>query len=147
MAKIDKESVLKRLPLLAGQRLTAQRLVLLELVQKTEGRLDVDEIYRRAKERNRKISLSTVYRALRLFTDLGIVDDLQRDEHHYHTPKLSREHYHLVCLGCGQVVEFESDLVDALKETVGSRYKFDVTRGEVSLSGYCERCRKARASS
>ena len=142
MPKIDKETVVRRLPRLAGQRLTAQRLVLLELVQKTEGRLDVYEIYRRAKERNRKISLSTVYRALRLFTDLGIVDDLQRDEHHYHAPKLSHEHHHLVCLGCGQVVEFESDLVDALKESVGSRHKFDVTRGEVHLSGYCERCRQ-----
>ena len=147
MPKIDKESALRRLPLLSGQRLTAQRLLLLELVEKTEGQLDVYEIYRRAKERNRKISLSTVYRALRLFTDLGIVDDLQRDEHHYHTPKLSHEHYHLVCLGCGQVVEFESKLVDALKESVGSRHNFDVTRGEVNLSGYCERCRPSGASS
>jgi len=146
MPKIDKESVLHRLPLLAGQRLTAQRLLLLELVEKTEGQLDVYEIYRRAKERSRKISLSTVYRALRLFTDLGIVDDLQRDEHHYHTPKLSHEHHHLVCLGCGQVVEFESELVDALKESVGSRHNFDVTRGEVNLSGYCQRCRQAGRS-
>jgi len=146
MTKIDKESVPRRLPLLAGQRLTAQRLLLLELVEKTEGQLDIYEIYRRAKERNRRISLSTVYRALRLFTDLGIVDDLQRDEHHYHTPKLSHEHYHLVCLACGQVVEFESQMVDALKGSVGSRHKFDVTRAEVNLSGYCERCRKASAS-
>jgi Fur family ferric uptake transcriptional regulator len=147
MPKIDKESVLHRLPRLAGQRLTTQRILLLELVEKTEGQLDVYEIYRRAKERNRKISLSTVYRALRLFTDLGIVDDLQQDEHHYHAPKLSHEHYHLVCIGCGQVVEFESELVDALKESVGTRHNFDVTRGEVNLSGYCERCRKAGASS
>jgi Fur family ferric uptake transcriptional regulator len=143
----DKESVLHRLPRLAGQRLTAQRLLLLELAEKTEDPLDVYEIYRRAKERNRKLSLSTVYRALRLFTDLGIVDDLQRDEHHHHTPKLSHEHYHLVCLGCGQVVEFESQLVDALKESVGSRHNFDVTRGEVNLSGYCQRCRPSGASS
>ena len=146
MPKFDKDRVLHRLPRLAGQRLTAQRLLLLELIEKTEGQLDVYEIYRRAKERNRKLSLSTVYRALRLFTDLGIVDDLQYDQHHYHAAKLSREHYHLVCLGCGQVVEFESELVDALKESVGSRYKFAVTRGEVNLSGYCQRCRPAGAS-
>jgi Fe2+ or Zn2+ uptake regulation protein len=146
MPNIDKDRVLHRLPRLAGQRLTGQRLLLLELIEKTEGQLDVYEIYRRAKERNRKLSLSTVYRALRLFTDLGIVDDLQYDQHHYHTAKLSSEHYHLVCLGCGQVVEFESDLVDALKESVASRYNFDVARGEVNLSGYCQRCRPTGAS-
>ena len=144
--KIDKDRLLHRLPGLAGQRLTAQRLLLLELIEKTEGQLDVYEIYRRAKERNRKLSLSTVYRALRLFTDLGIVDDLQYDQHHYHAAKLSSEHYHLVCLSCGQVVEFESDLVDALKESVGSRYDFAVTRGEVNLSGYCQSCRQAGKS-
>jgi Fe2+ or Zn2+ uptake regulation protein len=142
MPKIDKDRLLHRLPSLAGQRLTSQRLLLLELIEQTEGHLDVYEIYRRAKERNRKLSLSTVYRALRLFTDLGIVDDLQYDQHHYHAAKLSSEHYHLVCLNCGQVVEFESPLVDTLKESVGSSYSFDVTRGEVNLSGYCQRCRK-----
>jgi len=147
MPKITKDRLLHRLPRLAGQRLTSQRLLLLELIEKTEGQLDVYEIYRRAKERNRKLSLSTVYRALRLFTELGIVDDLQYDQHHYHAAKLSSEHYHLVCLGCGQVVEFESDLVDALKEAVGASYSFDVTRGEVNLSGYCQRCRKAEMRS
>ena len=147
MPKFEKDRVLHRLPRLAGQRLTAQRLLLLELIEKTEGQLDVYEIYRRAKERNRKLSLSTVYRALRLFTELGIVDDLQYDQHHYHAAKLSQEHYHLLCLGCGQVVEFESELVDTLKESLGSRYKFDVTRGEVNLSGYCQRCRPATPSS
>jgi Fe2+ or Zn2+ uptake regulation protein len=141
MPQIEKERVLHRVPRLAGQRLTGQRLLLLELIEQTEGELDVYEIYRRAKERNRKMSLSTVYRALRLFTDLGIVDDLQRDEHHYHTPKLSHEHYHLVCLTCGQVEEFESPLVDALKESVRAHYGFAVTRGEVNLHGYCRRCR------
>jgi Fe2+ or Zn2+ uptake regulation protein len=146
MPDVDKERLLRRLPRLAGQRLTGQRLLLLELIENTEGHLDVYEIYRRAKERNRRMSLSTVYRALHLFTELGIVDDLQYDQHHYHAAKLSQEHYHLVCLGCGQVVEFESELVDSLKESLGSRYKFDVTRGEVNLSGYCRRCRKkARA--
>jgi len=44
------------------------------------------------------------------------------------------------------VVEFESELVDALKESVGSRHNFDVTRGEVNLSGYCQRCRQAGRS-
>jgi Fe2+ or Zn2+ uptake regulation protein len=143
MPGIDKDQALHRLPRLTGRRLTSQRLLLLELIENTEGQLDVYEIYRRAKERNRKLSLSTVYRALHLFTELGIVDDLQYDQHHYHPAKLSQEHYHLVCLGCGQVVEFESELVDSLKESLGSRYKFAVTRGEVNLSGYCRRCRKS----
>jgi len=37
--------------------------------------------------------------------------------------------------------------VDALKEAVGASYSFDVTRGEVNLSGYCQRCRKAEKRS
>ncbi len=142
MPKTDKDRVLHRVPRLAGRRLTGQRLLLLDLIEQTEGQVDVYELYRRAKERNRRLSLSTVYRALRLFTELGILDDLHHEAHHYHTLKLSSEHYHLVCLGCGQVVEFESPLVEALKEAVGSQNRFAVTRGDVHLSGYCERCRE-----
>ena len=115
MPKIDREKVLSRLPSLVRFRLTSQRLLLL--------------------------SLSTVYRALRLFKELGIVDDLHYEEHHYHALKLPREHYHLVCLGCGYVVEFETALVDALKESVGLRHGFEVARAEVNLSGLCGRCR------
>ena len=141
MPKLDREKVLSRLPLLARFRLTSQRLLLLGVIEETEGRLDVYDIYRRARQKEPKLSLSTVYRALRLFKELGIVDDLHYEEHHYHALKLPREHYHLVCLGCGHVLEFETALVDALKESVGLRHGFEVTGADVNLSGLCSRCR------
>jgi len=60
---------------LKGQRVTSQRRLLLDLIRQSEGHLDADELYRLAKEREPRISLSTVYRTLRLFKELGLVEE------------------------------------------------------------------------
>ena len=127
---------------LSGQRVTSQRRLLLDLLRHSEGHLDADELYRLAKEREPRISLSTVYRALSLFKELGLVEERHfADEHHHYEVKRKREHHHLVCLGCGKVVEFQSPLTKRIKEDVSLRSGFEILNASVSLEGYCERCR------
>lgn len=127
---------------LSGQRVTSQRRLLLDLLRHSEGHLDADELYRLAKEREPRISLSTVYRALSLFKELGLVEERHfADEHHHYEVKRKREHHHLVCLGCGKVVEFQSPLTKQIKEDVSRQSGFEILNASVSLEGYCERCR------
>jgi Fe2+ or Zn2+ uptake regulation protein len=129
----------------AGMRATNQRALILEIIRRGEGHLDADEIYRRARERNQRLSLSTVYRALQQFKKAGLVKETHFDEdhHHYEIPSPT-EHHHLVCLGCGQVVEFQYSLANLVKSNVVEAKDFEITGSEVRMTGYCPACRQKR---
>ena len=121
---------------------TAQRQVLLDMLRQARGHLDAKELYRRAIESDRNISLATVYRNLRLFKELGLVDELRQDEVHcYYEIKRSTEHYHLVCVSCGRIVEFENALVTRLVAEVQDGCGFKVSKAVLHMEGYCQRCR------
>jgi Fur family ferric uptake transcriptional regulator len=127
------------------QRNTSQRRLLLDLLNQSEGHLDADELFRLAKEREPRISLSTVYRNLSLFKELGLIQERHlADEHHHYEVKGKREHYHLVCLNCGKVVEFQSPLAKRMKEDISKRTGFEILDGDIRLNGYCERCCRER---
>ena len=125
------------------QRRTAQRALLLELIRKAEGHLDADELYRQARERQPGLSLSTVYRSLRLFKELGLVEEHRLDgaRRHYEARPATR-HHHLVCLGCERVIEFKCPSTERLKTRFAREEGFEVTEAEVRLAGYCPQCRQ-----
>jgi Fe2+ or Zn2+ uptake regulation protein len=124
--------------------MTSQRKLILDTIYQAKGHLDADELYRRVKEQEPRISLSTIYRNLSLFKRLGLVDERDfGEEHRHYEAKGPTEHYHMVCLGCGQVVEFESSLIQQLKERVAEEKDFQVTAAEIHMEGYCPNCRKA----
>jgi Fe2+ or Zn2+ uptake regulation protein len=127
----------------AGLRMTHQRALVLEIIR--QGHLDADEVYRRARERNTHLSLSTVYRTLRKLKELGLIEELHFDEdHHHYEVKTPVEHHHLICLSCGKVVEFKCLLSEKMKENIGQEKGFEVTGAEVQMTGYCSKCRQKR---
>jgi Fur family ferric uptake transcriptional regulator len=129
---------------LPGKRSTAQRRLLLELIGQAEGHVDAGELYLQAREMESTISLSTVYRNLKLFKELGLVEERHfAEDHHHYEPKAKVEHCHLFCLGCGRVIEFVSPLVEQLRREAGGEHAFDVTDTEVSMSGYCSDCQRS----
>ena len=126
-----------------GQRMTAQRKLLLELIDNAKGHLDADDLFRRAKEKDPRISLSTVYRNLQLFKEAGLVRERHfYEDHHHYELKDSAEHYHLICQRCNKVVEIQSAMGDMIKTVVGEDNQFDITDIEVNMMGYCPDCRE-----
>jgi len=129
----------------AGKRFTHQRALIMDIIRQGHGHLDADEIFRRAHEREPRLSLSTVYRTLQMMKDLNLVDELHfGEDHHHYEVKPAREHHHLVCLGCGRVIEFSYPLSRYLKKEVPEMKGCDITEVEMRITGYCERCRRAR---
>lgn len=123
--------------------LTNQRRLLLETLREATGHVDARELYQRAINKDPHISLATVYRNLRLFKELGLVDERRLDEMHcYYEIKRSPEHHHLVCTACRRVIEFESPLVNKLMDEVQRSTGFDVVRAVVYFEGYCPECRQ-----
>ena len=124
-----------------GLRATSQRALILEIIRRRH--LDADEIYRQAQAKQPRLSLSTVYRTLRMFKKLGLVEELHLDDtHHHYEVKPSAEHHHLVCLSCGKIVEFECQATQEMRDNIGRQKGFEVTGVEVWMTGYCAKCRR-----
>ena len=135
--KLDKK-ILKK----PGGRLTSQRSLIFDIISRGGGHLDAAEIYAEAWRRMPGISLSTVYRAISKFKELGLVEECHLGQEHHHYEALQNgSHFHLVCLGCGAVIEFEYPLVKRVRDEVDRARGFKIVNAEVNLSGYCSRCR------
>lgn len=131
----------------SGQRVTGQRALLLDILHRSGEHLDADELYRRARRRQPRLSLSTVYRNLQLFKKLGLVSEHHfAEEHHHYEVKSAVEHQHLLCLGCGKIVEFDCPMSRQFKEKIGREHGFEITGVEVRMVGLCLSCRNQKAA-
>lgn len=127
----------------ASLRKTKQRDLILSIIK--QGHFDADEIYVLARKVNPRISLSTVYRTLQKLKQLGVIDEHHFDEtHHHYELKGDDEHYHLVCLDCGKITEFQHPMERYINEKILAASNFKITSMELEVSGYCEDCRKKR---
>ena len=127
--------------LMQGHPLTSQRRLLFELIRQADEHIDAKELYRRASSKDESISPATVYRSLNLFKQLGLVDERRLGKMCcYYEIKQPLEHQHLVCRGCGKVIEFESPLIRKLVDKIQREHGFNVTKAELYLEGYCLEC-------
>jgi Fur family ferric uptake transcriptional regulator len=124
-----------------GHPLTSQRRLLLELIREADGHIDAKELYRRASAKDESISSATVYRSLNLFKQLGLVDERRLGKLRcYYEIKQSPQHQHLLCQGCGKVIEFQNPYFHKLIEAVQREHGFKITKAELYLEGYCPNC-------
>jgi len=127
---------------MGGHLVTARRRVLLDLIRGAGGHVDAKELYRRATSQGESISLATVYRGLRLFKALGLVDERRLGQLGcYYEIRRPVDHQHLVCQGCGKVIEFQSPLMRRLIDQVQHDHNFSVAKTELYLQGYCQECK------
>ena len=132
-----------------GVRLTRQRRLLLELIDRSGLHLDAESLYQMAKEKDPKLNRVTVYRTLKLLKEGGLVDELdlahfQGDQHYYET-RLKQEHAHIICLRCGRVEEFFGEELQNLRAQVESQFGFEIVFARTEVGGYCSHCQALRA--
>jgi Fur family transcriptional regulator, ferric uptake regulator len=132
-----------------GVRLTRQRQILLDLLDKSGKHLDAESLYQLAKERNPKLNRVTVYRTLKLLKKGGLVDELDlmhwSGEQHYYETRSKQEHAHVVCLRCGRVEEFFGDVLQKLKKQIETHFGFAIAVTRTEMGGYCAHCQVLRA--
>ncbi len=126
-------------------RFTSQRRIILEiLLAAKDQHLTVEEVYLKAKEMSSDIGIATAYRTLELFTEIGIVhkSDFGDGAARYEvvSPKEKHYHHHLICLKCGQIIEFNDDLLEDLEEEIGRKSNFKIKDHDLRFYGYCESC-------
>jgi Fur family ferric uptake transcriptional regulator len=126
-----------------GHRLTPQRRLVLEALQCSERHVSAEEIGRSIAARYPSLSVdhTTVYRTLRWLRDNGLVTETDLGQSHMVYALLSRHHHHhLVCEGCGAIIEAESDLLEPLRRELQERYHFAARLSHLSIFGLCEGC-------
>jgi Fe2+ or Zn2+ uptake regulation protein len=125
----------------AGRRLTSQRRLVLEVLEESDEHLDAEALYDRAKSRDPDISLGTVYRALAVLKEMGLVEEHRLGEEHGHFEVVKdKPHYHFICLNCGKVIEFDTPLVARIEREVSEREGVCITSAHLRLNGHCARC-------
>jgi Fur family ferric uptake transcriptional regulator len=132
-----------------GIRLTRQRRILLELIDKSGRHLDAEQLYQLAKEKDPKLNRVTVYRTLKMLKAGQLVDELdlmhyEGDQHYYET-RMKQEHAHVVCLRCGKVEEFFGEPLQKLRRQIEAHFGFQILVARTEVGGYCSHCQALRA--
>jgi Fur family ferric uptake transcriptional regulator len=129
-------SRLEQLCLEKGLKMTDQRRVISRVLSAATDHPDVEQVYRRAADIDAKISIATVYRTVRLLEDAGVIERLDfgdgrarfeetRDEHHHH----------LINVQTGEVIEFNSDELEAVKQRIARELGFELLGHRLELYG------------
>ena len=130
-------------------RLTRQRQILLDLIDKTGEHLDAERLYHLAREQDPKLNRVTVYRTLKLLKEEGLVDELdlmhQAGEQHFYETRQKQEHAHIICLSCGKVEEYFGEPLKKLRREIETTFGFQIVLTRTEVGGYCSHCQVRRA--
>jgi Fur family ferric uptake transcriptional regulator len=113
----------------------------------TSEHVDLQTLFESSRKRHPGVSFATVYRTMKLLDDAGLAH-----ARHFGDGKgtlyevaVGREHHdHLICDGCGRIVEFVNDELERLQEAVAAGHGFTLSRHRHELYGLCATCRRAR---
>src|SRR3954469_12933619 len=125
-------------------RLTPERSAIVDEVFSSHKHFDGDELTARLNNRKDaiRVSRATVYRALRLMVEAGLLRRVARPngrevyEHDYGYP----QHDHFICRDCGDLVEFQNGAISEILEEVAARHGFRVSGHRLEVYGLCQNC-------
>lgn len=125
-------------------RLTAQRRLLIDIIQNARQHLDAAALLKMARKRDPRVNRATVYRTLSLLKKLSLIDELDlmhlEGEKHYYEAKTQSDHLHLACFRCGEIIEYASPTFERLKQEIGAESGFQIAVTRLEVGGTCARC-------
>lgn len=120
----------------SGMRMTEQRRIIARVLENALDHPDVEEVYRRASAIDANISISTVYRTVKLFEDAGMISRLDfRDGRSRYELSPDEHHDHLIDVKTGRVVEFNSKEIEALQALIAKRLGYRLIDHRLELYG------------
>ncbi len=119
-----------------GLKMTGQRRLIARILSEAEDHPDVEELHRRALERDKRVSIATVYRTVRLLEERGILErrDFGGGRARYDLADRGH-HHHLIDVETGHVIEFADDVYEALAAAIAKRLGYDLVGHKLELFG------------
>src|SRR5580704_5851775 len=131
-------------------RITAQRRLLVNIIQDSARHLDAATLLKLARKHDPAIDRATVYRTLSLLKNRGLIDELDlmhiEGEKHYYEAKTNRDHCHMACFRCGAIMEYASSSFEKLKQDMVKQSGFQIRVVRLEVGGFCKRCQKGVTS-
>ena len=118
-----------------GLRMTLPRKIILEVIEASEDHPDVDEMYRRAVEKDRSISIATVYRTIKLFEEAGIIERLDIGDGRSRYEEAGEHHEHLIDVESGEIIEFQNEELEEMKRQVALKMGYELVDHRLELFG------------
>jgi len=120
----------------AGVRITRPRKVIVDILTQSDGHPDALEIFQRASQIDHSISLSTVYRTMKLLQEIGAIHRHAFEGGPSRFEQAGGEHHdHLIDLDTGDVIEFKSDRIERLQEEIARELGYDIVHHRLELYG------------
>jgi Fur family ferric uptake transcriptional regulator len=136
--------------LLNGRRKTTrQREEIFKIFQNSTGHRNLAQIHALVSKRIPRIGYSTVYRTMKLLTELGLAAQRKfaDGETRYESISGGEHHDHFICVGCGKIIEFEDEALETLQKRIAERYRFQTLHHRLELYGRCADCGARRRRS
>jgi Fur family ferric uptake transcriptional regulator len=126
----------------AGLRMTKQRLAIVQVLAETNDHPDANEIFYRAFSKDPSISLSTVYRTMRILEQSGTIHRHAFDDGRARFEHAGQEHHdHLIDIETGKVIEFRSDKIEQLQAEIARELGYDIVRHKLELYGVASKAK------
>lgn len=135
--------VLRRYIAQHGLKASRQREIVADVFFRAGGHVRVDELLERVRQVDPRISQATVYRTMKLLRECGLAAARRFSEGEtlYESSAQGSEHHdHLICTGCGRIVEFVNERIEQLQRQVARDHGFAVTAHKLELYGLCSDC-------
>jgi Fur family ferric uptake transcriptional regulator len=124
-----------------GYKITGQRIAVLNEILSMDGHFEAKDLCEKFKGRT-DVSRATIYRTLQLLLESGLIREAASEEKHPHYERAIGEfHGHLICLNCGEIIEFPEATVSELQRQISDKYDFELKFGKFEIFGVCRRCR------
>ena len=130
MNKIEEKCISK------GVRLTDQRKVIAEVMSASNDHPDVDELHKRVNKIDKKISIATVYRTVKLLEESGIIEkhDFKGGKARYEESP-EEHHDHLIDINSGEIIEFVDKEIEILQNKVAAKLGYKLVDHKLELYG------------
>ncbi len=116
--------------------MTGQRRVIADVLSTSEDHPDVEEVYRRATERDPRISIATVYRTVRLLEEASILERHDFGDGRSRYEEATENHHdHLIDVSSDTVIEFRSEEIEAIQEKIAKEFGFRLMGHRLELYG------------
>lgn len=127
-----------------GYKLTRQRKAIIDYFLERGEHYSIEGLYNEIKSMVPSVGFATVYRTLRLLTTIGLATKryFSNNVTLFEPIKKGRYHYHMICIGCGKIVEFSDERVEPLQDEIAKRYGFSTISHKLEIYGYCKDCQK-----
>ncbi len=119
----------------AGLKLTEPRRLVLQILVESEDHPSVEMVYERARIKDPKVAMATVYRTLNLFHEFGIVTRIDLKESFARYELNWGHHHHLIDVETGEVHEFQNDKIEKLKSQIAAEMGYDLVECVLELYG------------